>query len=184
MYYTMENFIDYCEEYQIAEEGLFNKIKEKFSKKKSENVKSVPKNVQSTMIKASSSNFKHLYDTEAMCAEGLKDPDSEETKKLFTDMVSKWEGCPEKVNFYYCSGKDLNNYYHLTGDNRYPNDLGIFFIDTSNFGKEFDASSHKGKFRWFSDVVDNNARREIQKGNKYYDGYHSLYGDEWFYSTI
>ena len=78
----------------------------------------------------------------------------------------------------------MNAYYHLSDDNQYPNDLGIFFIDWSNFDRSFKASEYKGNFRYFSDVVDNNARREIRKNNPHYKNYHSLYGDEWFYSTI
>lgn len=78
----------------------------------------------------------------------------------------------------------MNTTYHLTTDNRYPDDLEILFIDWSNFGRGFSASKHKGNFRYFSDVVDNNARREIRKNNPHYKNYHSLYGDEWFYNTI
>ena len=182
---AIESFISFCDEMCITQEGkIFDKIKSKFTKdKKDEERKSMVK-PNPTLKKASSSDFKHLYNTDALCAEGLKNPDSEDTMNTFTQVISKWEGCPEKLNFYYCFGKDLNDFYYLTGDNKYPDNLGIFFIDWSNFGKEFKASSHKGKFRWFSDVVDNNARREIQKGNTLYENYHSKYGDKWFYDTI
>ena len=142
-----------------------------------------PEDIEYTLEPANS-KFDYLYNKEAMCAEGLAKCDSDETASFFVNYISKWEGCPKKINFYYCKGKDLNSYYHLTGDNKYPDDLGIFFIDWSNFGKSFSPSEHKGSFRWFSDVVDNNARREIRKGNTYYKDYHSLYGDDWFYSTV
>jgi serine/threonine protein kinase len=33
-------------------------------------------------------------------------------------------------------------------------------------------------------LIDNNARREILKGNPHYKNYHSLYGDKWFYQTV
>ena len=198
MNYTLENFISYCDNMEIAEEGkILDKIKRVINNtinKKLKNTKNVngksetkpttPKYIYPQLKKASSSDFEHLYKVEAMCAEGMANCDSEDTMRFFTEVIAKWEGHPEKLYFYYCYGKDLNTYYHLTDDNQYPDNLGIFFIDWSNFGKEFDASRYKGAFRWFSDVVDNNARREIRKGNPRYKNYHSLYGDEWFYSTI
>ena len=187
--YTLESFINFCDDMMIAEEGLISKIKEKLktrgtSKKTSSKATNIPENVTYTLKKASSSDFEHLYKTEAYCAEGLEKPNSDSTAEVFVNAFSKYNGVASHINFYYCLGKDLNKYYHLTGDNTYPNNLGIFFIDWSNFSKDFAASEHKGKFRYFSDVVDNNARREIRKNNPHYKNYHSLYGDEWFYSTI
>ena len=193
---TLENFISFCDEMMIANEGkimdkikgvINNTINKRLTSKKEVGKKAngnIPITIQPTLTKAGPSDFERLYKTEAMCAEGMKDPDSEDTMRYFTEAISKWDGHPEKLYFYWCRGKDLNKHYHLTGDNQYPDELGIFFIDWSNFGKEFKAYEHKGGFRWFSDVVDNNARREIRKGNKFYENYHSLYGDEWFYSTI
>ena len=137
-----------------------------------------------TLSKASNSDFDTLYNKEAYCAEGMPNASSDEAAKFLLNYFSKFNGCAKHINFYYCYGKDLNNYYHLTEDNRYPDDLGIFFIDWSNFDRSFDVAGHKGNLRYFSDVVDNNARKEIRKGNPYYKNYHSLYGDDWFYSTI
>lgn len=180
----------------IAEDNIFSKIKRSINNtinKRLENKKShmstskekEDTNVGMTISKASGSTFDHLYDTEAYCIEGLDNPDSEENISTYVHAgVSKWKGCPDTVNYYYCYGKDLNSYYHLTGNNRYPDDLGIFFMDRSNFDSKFDASGNKNNFRYFSDVVDNNARREIRKDNPHYKNYHSLYGDDWFYSTI
>lgn len=194
---SLNSFVRFCESKQnIANEGkIVNGIKKVINNTINKKLKNKTKNPNDNQIrkdikvsfeakKASGSIFDHLYKTEAMCAEGLTNPCDENTHKFFASYISKWEGCPNKIYFYYCTGGDLNKYYHLTGDNQYPNDLGIFFIDWSNFNREFDASSHKGKFRWFSDVVDNNARREIRANNPYYKDYHSLYGDDWFYSTI
>lgn len=179
----------------LNEGKVLNKIKRVINNiinKNLKNNKNAPKKavtkdlkpVTFTLKKATNEDFEKLYKTEALCAEGLANSDSEETAQYFANYISNWEGRADEIHFFWCKGKDLNTYYHLKGDNMYPNDLGIFFIDLSNFGKSFKASEHKGSFRWFSDVVDNNARREIIKGNKYYDNYHSLYGDDWFYSTI
>ena len=49
-----------------------------------------------------------------MCAEGLAKCDSEETALFFVNSISKWEGCPKKINFYYCKGKDLNSLARCT----------------------------------------------------------------------
>ena len=126
--------------------------------------------------------FDHLYETEALCAEGCNVTTEEEAAIFIPYIMNNFGSFPNEIKFYWCEGKDMNSTYHLTGDNKYPNNLHLFFIDWSNFPKNADI--YKGKFRWFSDVVDNNARREIQSGNKYYENYHSIYGDEWFYSTI
>ena len=166
--------------------AINNTINKKLKNTKGTTQKDVKVNTEVTysLKQASSSDLDRLYKVEAFCAEGLKDPDSDDNANFFTSHVSKWEGCPNHVNFFYCRGKDLNTKYYLTDDNMYPDNLGIFFIDWSNFGREFDASGYKGNFRYFNDVVDNNARREIRKNNPNYKNYHSLYGDEWFYSTI
>ena len=127
-----------------------------------------------------------LYNSEAYCAEGL-DNDDESIHKLANAIQDKWIGAKEtdEIYFYRCMGKDLNEIYHLTGSNRYKDDLNILFLDwNASFSKSFDVSRYKGNFRYFSDVVDNNARREIRKGNEHYKDYHSLYGDSWFYGTI
>lgn len=99
---------------------------------------------------------------------------------------------PERCDVYIVSGAVMNQVYHLTGDNAYQPDFHLMIIDDNHiieckamvkedvkFGIRQDKT-----FRYFSDVVDNNARREIRKGNEWYKDYHSLYGDEWFYSTI
>ena len=136
-----------------------------------------------TFERVDSSKFDELYNKEVYCAEGMKIDD--DTPLLLANYFSKEPGCSEHINMYYCKGIDLHTYYHLTGNNAYVDDLTIVFIDWSRFeiGK-FDVVGNKGLFRYFSDVVDNNARREIRKGNQHYNDYHSLYGDEWFYSTI
>jgi len=68
----------------------------------------------------------------------------------------------------------MNKIYNLTGDNKYGNNLGILAIDWVDV-IEKSKYRYKGQWRWFSDVVDNNAKREIAKGNPSYDHYHSIY---------
>lgn len=64
-------------------------------------------------------------------------------------------------DFVTFSGSDMNDYYNLTGTNRYPNDLTFlaFPLDGLNVGKLAMFKLRRGD-RWFDDIVDNNARRE------------------------
>ena len=99
---------------------------------------------------------------------------------------------PDRCDVYIVSGDVMNHVYHLTGDNAYQPNFHLMIIDDNHIIEckamvKDDVKfgiNHDKTFRYFSDVVDNNARREIRKGNEWYEGYHSLYGDEWFYSTI
>ena len=96
---------------------------------------------------------------------------------------------PDRCNIYIVSGEVMNNVYHLTGDNAYQSDFHLMIIDDNNIIEckamvKDDIKFGEHSFRYFSDIVDNNARREIRKGNEWYNDYHSLYGDEWFKSTI
>lgn len=177
--------LETVEENKIVDaiKGTINStINNKLKNRGNKNSETVKNSYEYTIKKASGGDFDHLYNTEAFCGEGLRKTD-ENIERLVND-ISKIKGHPNTIHFYYCTGKDMNTTYHLTTDNRYPDDLEILFIDWSNFGRGFSASKHKGNFRYFSDVVDNNARREIRKNNPHYKNYHSLYGDEWFYNTI
>ena len=142
-----------------------------------------------TAKKATGKDFDYLYKTEAMCAEGYADADKDEVHETLAAYISeKWKDVDHDltIKLYYCKGKDLNTYYHLKDDNMYPDDLSILFIDCASLCSPKSPTAgykHKGAFRWFSDVVDNNARREINKGNEFYKNYHSIYGDDWFWGT-
>ena len=177
--------LETVEENKIVDaiKGTINStINNKLKNRGNKNSETVKNSSEYTIKKASGGDFEHLYNTEAFCGEGLRKTDGN-IERLVND-ISRIKGHPNTIHFYYCTGKDMNTTYHLTTDNRYPDDLEILFIDWSNFGRGFSASKHKGNFRYFSDVVDNNARREIRKNNPHYKNYHSLYGDEWFYNTI
>lgn len=127
--------------------------------------------------------LKRLYNREAYCAEGVIDePISYQT---LADAVSHWKDAKkDNITIYRCKGSFINKVYHLTGSNKYNDKLTFVFIDWQEFERTFEAHKHKGNFRYFSDVVDNNARREILKHNEFYKNYHSLYGDDWFNKSI
>ena len=59
------------------------------------------------------------------------------------------------------TGKEMNEEFHLTGTNAYPDDLHFlaFPLDGLDVGKLSMFKLRMGD-RWFDDIVDNNARRE------------------------
>lgn len=83
--------------------------------------------------------------------------------------IIRWfeeEGCPlKREEFFIVSGKKMNQYYGLTGNNAYPDDLTILSIEIDNitnverlFIKKFQVGA-----RWFDDIVSNNRRREEEE---------------------
>lgn len=89
--------------------------------------------------------FDFLYENWAMTWEGLAEESFEEALK---------ECGGENAKGYLIKGKDMNAHYHLTGTNAYPNDLNIFAV------YPFKGLAMMYGARWFTDIVDNNARRE------------------------
>lgn len=89
--------------------------------------------------------FDELYKNWAMTWEGLRSEDFEEALDCCGG---------EGAKGYLIKGHDMNRRYRLTGDNRYPEDLNIFAIyPFKGLAIQFGA-------RWFTDIVDNNRRRE------------------------
>lgn len=70
-------------------------------------------------------------------------------------------GYVKPEDFVTFNGSDMNDYYNLSGKNRYPNDFTFlaFPLDGLNVGKLAMFKLQNGD-RWFDDIVDNNARRE------------------------
>lgn len=94
----------------------------------------------------------------------------EELEALANKSAPTWEGInlegledtlkeidPE-VEVVYVEGKDYNDAYGLTGDNAYPDDLHIIFLN------KWSINMMSWKFnygcRWADDVRDNNVARE------------------------
>lgn len=150
----------------------------KSSNKKSEKIENKKESYEGTFTRvdvtaSSKSIFDTLYNHEALTAEGISIKDDSDLEK-----INKWfrenSKCTAKnINIYIITGKAMNDFYHLTGDNKYPNsNYHIVCIDWSAANCK---EPYKGSWRWFSDVVDNNAKREIVKGNKHYNHYNSKY---------
>ena len=62
----------------------------------------------------------------------------------------------EDFILFYTDGKTVSDYYSLTGDNRYPDDLTIVFVpDYYDIKIKVTTGA-----RWFDDIVLNNRMRE------------------------
>lgn len=112
------------------------------------------------IINAKASDLHELYDGSAFTIEGLSDDDDN------LNALVKWleeHGCKMRNDdIYIIKGKLMNEVYHLTGDNKYQDQLTIVSIklsDLSNVNAVVMARFEIGA-RWFDDIVDNNARRE------------------------
>lgn len=104
----------------------------------------------------------YLYGKSALTFEGLR-TNSEDLK----GMVDWFKECnaltDADVTFYITSGKTMNDIYGLTGTNAYPDDLNIVSVVGIDIMKMVLRRFELGG-RWFDDIVDNNARREKEKG--------------------
>lgn len=66
---------------------------------------------------------------------------------------------------YSFSGKDMNEYYGLTNDNRYPDDLVFLCFSLEELNIEKLAFIRLVMYdKWFDDIVDNNLRSEQLNG--------------------
>ena len=80
------------------------------------------------------------------------------------DKLLQERGIGKASAWYQFTGKDMNEHYHLTGNNRYPDDLTFlcFPLDGLHVGRlAFFKMAMRD--RWFNDIVDNDARREAEK---------------------
>lgn len=112
------------------------------------------------IIKCTDKDIDYMYDNWALCFEGTTTND--DNMNFLIQWLGKYD-CklvPEQV--FVITGKQMNEKYHLTGDNAYQDDLTIVCIrqeDLSNVGAIIIPRFQIGG-RWFTDVVDNNAARE------------------------
>lgn len=91
------------------------------------------------------------------------------------DFLTSWmkeNGAELTTNRCYAiTGKQMNDIYHLTGDNAYTNDLSFTCFkldDIKNVELLFIARFQLGG-RWFDDIVDNNERREANTRSDSFD---------------
>lgn len=116
----------------------------------------------------SKATFEHLEEYKVLTAEGFR-IDGDESFKLISDYFvdsSAFKSTSKiTIPIYVIKGKVMNDYYHLTGENAYTNDLTIVCIDWASANCK---TPYKGQWRYFDDVVYNNSIREKNSGNPYY----------------
>lgn len=99
-----------------------------------------------------------FFNTSAFTFEGIEINDKKGMKQLErTIRDNGYEG--EDVVCYYYSGEDMNEKYHLTGDNAYPDDL-TFLTIPKFYNPMFKLLVGA---RWFDDIVQGNLDRELEK---------------------
>ena len=106
--------------------------------------------------------FEKLYNNSAFTFEGLGFDDFDELKDQINECLEEENiGTVKSENFFTYSGKDMNDYYHLTGTNRYPDTLTFvsFLLDDLDIGKLAMFKLRIGA-RWFDDIVNSNAIRQ------------------------
>ena len=99
-----------------------------------------------------------FYDDWSLTFEGVEmsDKNLDFLNKFFAEHGSKLEG-----EIFLIKGKFMNKVYELTGDNAYANNLNILVIPQKCFdSKKMALPMREIGGRWFTDVVDNNHRRE------------------------
>lgn len=103
--------------------------------------------------------FEELYDNSAYTITGVGGNLNDWAKGYNEELRKRDIG--EAKTFYTFTGKQMNEYYNLTGNNAYQDDLRFlsFKLDGLDVGK---LAMFKLMFedRWFDDIVDNNRFRE------------------------
>lgn len=102
-----------------------------------------------------------LYKSSALTIEGLT-ADEENLDAFATWLEEHGALGKEEICFHIIPGKLMNEVYELTGTNAYPDDLTIVSVTNINQMKITIPRFQIGG-RWFDDIVDNNARREVEE---------------------
>ena len=86
-----------------------------------------------------------------------------EEAHLYLEYLQKFN--PIKNRVYTFKGKLMNDHYHLSGDNRYPDDLTFLVIKIEDIKDPGHVVLHRYEIsgHFFTDIVDNNAKREADK---------------------
>ena len=111
------------------------------------------------LIEVTSKNFKKMvnefYSNSMFTFEGLDVHDKEGMKKLEEHI--KQLGYPKAdLIGYWFTGNLMNDYFGLTGDNAYNDDL-IFFVIPDFYNPQYKMAIGA---RWFDDIVSNNTIRQ------------------------
>lgn len=105
-----------------------------------------------------------LYTAEALTVVGL----SLESIPDLLGWIRQFTSLRAKYVVYLIKGEALNHFCNNTGNNAYPDDLNIVAVKLDDIKDPMCLAIPRFTIggRWFTDVVDNNRRREREKGNK------------------
>ena len=104
-----------------------------------------------------------LYNCSASTFEGVW-TDNKSIKGII-DWIKQYSEISNPLPIHIITGKVMNEEYHLTGKNKYPNEYTIVSIKL-DYIKNVPSIATKRfevRGRWFDDIVDNNKRREEEK---------------------
>ena len=108
--------------------------------------------------------FKELYDGSAMTFIGIAPSEFEAAIAYIASALEK-EGFTPPKQFYTFSGKEMNEYYNLEGNNKYQDDLGFIAFKLDGVGSVGKLAMFRLRMdgHWFDDIVDNNERRSNKR---------------------
>lgn len=98
--------------------------------------------------------IEELSNQSALTLEGLL----EESIPEFDEWIKQYTPT-DKATYHKISGKLMNDSYHLTGSNRYPDELTIVSVSGIDLGPVTIPRFQIGG-RWLDDVIQNNLARE------------------------
>lgn len=103
--------------------------------------------------------FEKAYKGCYYTAIGCGGPETDWTEG-YTKMLEDREiGRPEQ--FFFFSGRQMNEHYSLHGNNKYPDDLSFMAFPTKGLDPgKLAVFKLIANDRWFDDIVDNNAAHE------------------------
>lgn len=109
-------------------------------------------------IKDGNAMLDQFYKDWSLTIEGLSTEHLDSYEKVLKDLA----GLKDGFAFYKVTGKAMNEKYGLTGDNAYKDDLTIVVVLLEDLVEPMKIVIPRFDWggRWFTDIVDNNARRQ------------------------
>ena len=109
---------------------------------------------------ATTEDLDYFYKDWSLTIEGLK----ADRKNLdaYYEIIRKYTTVKPDFKFYIVKGWQMNSKYRLTGKNAYNDNLNIVVCTLESMDEPMKLAIPRFSWggRWFTDIVDNNARRE------------------------
>lgn len=117
------------------------------------------------IISADETKIRELENGSAFTWEGLSGLENDKETIVNCFKEEKVLADVETFEFYTWKGELMNQIYQLTGSNAYTEDLTFVSIPLNMFKNIGKLAMMKLQYgaRWLDDIVDNNARRELEE---------------------